>query len=107
MTKPRTFTEDNFQTETAAGVSLIDFYADWCPPCKALSPTVDQLAKKHGNSVTIGKVNVDDAKDLAQAFNVRSIPTIVALKDGKEVSRVSGNVPLNELETLITQAEAS
>lgn len=76
---------------------LLDFYADWCGPCKTLSPTVEKLAKEYTGKVAIKKVNVDDNKDLAAAFQVRSIPTLIYISEGETVGRSTGAVPENEL----------
>ena len=95
---------NTFDSAVKDGVALVDFYADWCPPCKALAPTIDKLAEKHSESSTIAKVNVDESPELAKRFGVRSIPTVVALKDAEEVGRVTGNVPLGQLEQLLEGA---
>ena len=68
---------------------LLDFYADWCGPCRMVSPLVDQIAEERSD-VVVGKVNVDEQTDLAGEFGVFSIPTLVVLKDGKEVDRAVG-----------------
>ena len=67
---------------------LIDFYADWCGPCRMLAPTVEELAKDE--RFVVGKINVDDCPDLARQFDVSSIPTLVVLKDGAETARSLG-----------------
>ena len=65
---------------------LVDFYADWCGPCKMLSPIMDEISKE----VTVYKINVDDAEDLAKEYGIFSIPCVVAFKDGKEINRSVG-----------------
>ena len=77
-------------------ITLIDFYADWCGPCRALSPIIDEIAKEATN-VTVGKVNVDTEKDLALKYKVRSIPTLVIFKGGNEISRMVGVLPKEEI----------
>ena len=77
-------------------ITLIDFYADWCGPCKALSPIIDEIADEATN-VTVGKVNVDTERDLALKYNVRSIPTMVIFKGGKEIERMVGFLPKEEI----------
>lgn len=73
---------------------LIDFYADWCMPCKALAPTIESLKEQYKNTdVIIEKVNIDDNPDLAQKYNVRSIPTLVFVNEDSEVFRMTGNQP--------------
>ncbi len=72
---------------------LIDFWADWCGPCRALAPTIKELAKEYKGKVFIGKLNVDENPSTAECFQVYSIPTMLIMKDGKEVDRVVGCVP--------------
>lgn len=76
--------EENFQSEIKnyAGVALIDFYADWCGPCKMVSPVVDEVAEEHPE-FKVCKVNVDEASTLASEFSVMSIPTLVVMKNGE------------------------
>ena len=77
-------------------IALIDFYADWCGPCKALSPIIDEIAEKEKH-IVVGKVNVEEEKDLANKYRVRSIPTMVVFKGGKEVNRLVGFMPKEEI----------
>jgi len=77
-------TEENFKTETSEGLVLVDFYADWCGPCKMLLPVLDELASEM-KEAKIVKVNVDDAKELAAEYKVTSIPNLTLLKDGEVV----------------------
>jgi len=84
------FTDSNFATETGAGVSLVDLYADWCGPCKIMAPTIDKLAKSFKGRAKVGKLNVDDHQDSAQKLGVSSIPTVVIFKNGQEVRRFVG-----------------
>jgi len=81
---------DNFDAETAKGVVLIDFWAEWCGPCRMLGPVLDEVAKEIGDDVVIAKVNVDEAQAVAMKFAVRSIPAIFILKDGKTVQQFIG-----------------
>lgn len=71
---------------------LIDFFAAWCGPCKMVSPVIDQIAAEH-TDIKVCKINIDEQSELASSFGVMSIPTLVALKDGKEISRTVGAVP--------------
>jgi thioredoxin 1 len=77
---------------------MIDFFAEWCGPCKQLTPIVEELAGEWEGKVKIVKLNVDDSQETAQKFGVMSIPTLVFLKDGEEVDRVTGALPKTALE---------
>ena len=81
-------TSENFESEVLQSdkTVLIDFYADWCGPCKMLSPIVDEVAEEN-TDIKVVKINVDNAQDLAMKYQVMSIPTLVVIKDGKEVNR--------------------
>ena len=94
------FTKDSFEKEVLESKEpvLIDFYADWCGPCKMMAPVVEKLAEKYEGKVKVGKVNSDDEPELAQMFQVMSIPNFVIIKDGKVVDRVVGAVPQQALE---------
>ena len=94
------FTKDSFEKEVLESKEpvLIDFYADWCGPCKMMAPVVEKLAEKYEGKVKVGKVNSDDEPELAQKFQVMSIPNFVIIKDGKVVDRVIGAVPQKALE---------
>ncbi|HHZ11470.1 MAG TPA: thioredoxin [Acholeplasmataceae bacterium] len=89
-------TGEEFAKETA-GTVLVDFYADWCGPCKMVSPIVDELSEENAE-IGFKKVNVDDDPDLAMRYNVRSIPTLILFKDGVEVDRVIGFTPKQRLQ---------
>lgn len=79
---------------------LIDFYADWCGPCRMVGPIVDEIAEER-DDIIVGKVNVDEEPELAERFAVFSIPTIVVLKNGEEVNRVTGARPKAQLLALL------
>lgn len=81
--------------------TLVDFYADWCGPCQAIAPTVEQLAGEYEGRVRVVKVNVDEHPELGQAYGVMSIPTLVVTKDGSEAGRVVGAVPKHVLKELV------
>jgi thioredoxin 1 len=82
---------------------LVDFYADWCGPCKQQAPILKQLADRSGDRIRIVKVNVDHSQAAAQQYQIRSIPTMILFKDGKIVWRQSGVQSLNTLEGLARQ----
>lgn len=75
---------------------LVDFYADWCGPCKMLAPVIAQIAEEHSD-VIVGKLNIDEEMDLAQRFQVTNIPTVIIFKDGAEADRVVGFVPKDDI----------
>jgi len=86
------FTDANFQ-EVAIdkeGVALVDFWAEWCGPCKMIGPVIDELATEFEGKVTVGKMNVDSNKDIPMKYGVRSIPTILILKNGELVDKHVG-----------------
>lgn len=95
-------TSENFETEVlnSEKTVLIDFYADWCGPCKMLSPIVEQVASENTN-VKVVKINIDDEQDLAINYGVMSIPTLVVIKNGQETDRVVGLIEKSEVERLI------
>jgi len=74
----------------SAPVVLVDFYADWCGPCKMLAPVLEELAEEKADSLTVAKVNVDDSPETANAFSIMSIPTIILFKDGQAVDKLVG-----------------
>lgn len=75
------------------GLMMVDFWAEWCGPCRAIAPVLDDLVKASGGRVTLAKVNVDENPGLAARYGIRSIPTILFVKDGKVVDQVIGAVP--------------
>jgi thioredoxin 1 len=83
-------TNENFEAVTSEGVSLVDFWAPWCGPCRMIAPVIDELANDFDGKANICKVNTDEQQDLAVKFGVRSIPTIVFLKNGEKVDEMIG-----------------
>ena len=94
--------EDNFEKEVLESEKtvLIDFFADWCGPCKMLSPIIEQFAKEN-EKVKVVKINVDELPDLAGKYGVRSIPTLVVIKNGEEVNRSVGLIDKSEILELV------
>lgn len=96
-----TMTKENIKDYIQSGVTLVDFYAPWCGPCKMQMPIVEELAKEIGNQANIAKVNIDDESDLSSEYNVQSIPTLLLFKDGYVVERMVGLQSKDYLERLI------
>ena len=86
-------TDSNFTQETKKGLILVDFWAEWCMPCKIIAPTLNELANEMEGKVKIGKLNIDSHPNPAGKFQVRSIPTLILLKNGVEVNRIIGVKP--------------
>jgi len=86
------FNEENFEEEVMKSEEtvLVDFYADWCGPCKMMSPIIDEIAEEQIENLKVGKVNVDNNQELAEKFGILSIPTIVILKNGKIIKTFIG-----------------
>ena len=92
---------------TAEGLLLVDFWAAWCGPCRAIAPVLDGLVSESAGRVTLAKVNVDEEPALAGRYEIRSIPTILLVKDGRIVDRVVGAVPRATLEAKVQKALAA
>ena len=90
--------EENFNDEINKGIVLVDFYADWCGPCKMMGQVLEKM-----EHVNILKVNADEFEDLSQEYGVMSIPTMILFKDGKEIAKKIGFVPQEELENWIEE----
>lgn len=86
-------TENEFQEAIAEGYALVDFYADWCGPCKMLGPVLEQLDQEYAENLNIVKVDVDVEQGLARRFGVQSIPTLILFKDGKQLDMMMGFRP--------------
>ena len=97
------FTDENFNTEALASELpvLVDFYADWCGPCKMLAPIVEALAPEYEGKVKIGKLNVDTAPNTAQKYGIMSIPTLLFIKNGEVVNKIVGLVSKADLENAL------
>ena len=81
---------ENLKEKVGAGVHLVDFWAEWCGPCRVLTPIVTELKERYEGKAGVHKVNVDDNQELAKELGIRSIPTVIIYKDGQEVDRIAG-----------------
>lgn len=95
---------NEFDQVIASGVVLVDFYADWCGPCKMLAPVLEEASKEFEGKAEIVKVNVDEDGELAQRFGVAMIPTLILFKDGQVVEQKSGYMPKPLLAKFIEKA---
>ena len=94
------FTESNFDAEVLQSdlPVFVDFYADWCGPCKMMSPVIDKLAEEFAGRIKVGKVNVDENGDLAVKYGIMSIPSMVFFKNGEVVDRIVGAIPKPQMQ---------
>ena len=92
-------TDENFENEILKSdkVCLVDFYADWCMPCKMMSPVIDKIAEELGENIKVGKVNSDENRDLVIKYQIMSIPSIFVIKDGKVVKNFVGVTSKDEI----------
>jgi thioredoxin 1 len=96
--------EDNFQETVSTGVSLVDFYATWCGPCKSLAATIDELSNDFEGKAVIGKIDVDTNAEAASLFDIRGIPTVLVFKDGQVIDRLVGVHPKSKYSELLNNA---
>lgn len=101
---PRHITGDEFQTVVQDGVALVDFWAEWCVPCHAIAPAIEELARNYGDQATIAKLNVDDYPQVASQLGIMGIPTVIIFKDGQEFKRFVGVQTYNRLASALEQA---
>jgi thioredoxin 1 len=98
-------TDDTFSKEVLShsGTVLVDFWAEWCGPCKALGPVLDSIADEYGNKLKVVKVNVDESPNTPQQYKVRGIPTLILFKNGKMVDQLVGNQPKDTIKGVINK----
>ena len=96
-------TDDTFDAEVLQSQSpvLVDYWAEWCGPCKAIAPTLEEVAKEYLGKLKVAKVNVDENGDLSARFGIRSIPTLVIFKDGRVVGQQTGALPKDQIRSLL------
>ena len=96
------FTKDSFEKALNDGsLMMVDFWAEWCGPCRMLGPVVESLAEKYEGKVLVGKVNVDQEQELAIRYGVMSIPTVIFFKNGEEIQRKVGVMPDSEFAAVL------
>lgn len=96
-------TNGEFEEFIKSGIAFIDFFAEWCMPCVMMSPIIDELNEKFRGKVKFGKVNVDDNREIAQKFNIMSIPNMIIFKDGKKIEQIIGAISQDELEMKLSK----
>ncbi len=99
------FNKDNFEENVIKSDKpvIVDFYADWCMPCKMMAPVVNQIEKSYKNDIIVGKINIDENPTIALDYRVLSIPTLLFIKDGKVIGRVEEAVTKNVVDTKIAK----
>jgi len=83
-------TDDNFESEIASGITLVDFFAEWCGPCRMMTPILEQIASENYKGAAIAKLDIDSEQKTSSQFQVTSVPTLILFKDGKEINRLVG-----------------
>jgi thioredoxin 1 len=99
-------TDENFQQEVLDSdvPVLVDFWAEWCMPCKMLAPTIDELAEEYGGSVKVGKMDTDNNRDTSMKFGISAIPTLILFHNGEPIKKFVGLQQKNELKSAIDEA---
>lgn len=97
------FTDQNFnqEIENYNGLALVDFFAEWCGPCKLMGPIIEELGKEYKSKIKVGKLNVDENKIVAEKYNIMSIPTLIIFQNGKTIQTITGYVAKEQLEEAI------
>lgn len=103
MEKPKVITEENFKSQvlSAKSPALVDFWAPWCGPCKIMGPVLEELAGEYEKKVLVGKLNVDENRNLAAKYEVQGIPTLILFKGGEVVNRIVGVAPKETVKKML------
>jgi len=106
MNKTIVLNDDNFESEVLNSEIpvLVDFWAEWCGPCRALAPAIEEIAEDYEGKVKVGKLNVDENPGAPSAYDVRSIPTLIVFKNGAVLERIVGALPKNHIVDLVDSA---
>lgn len=96
--------DGSFKTTIGTGVTLVDFYADWCGPCRMIAPIIEELSNEFAGKAKIAKLDIEKAQEVTSEFQVTSIPTIILFKDGNEVKRIVGLRDKETLKSLVADA---
>ena len=99
----KVFTDSNFDEEIKSGVTLVDFWAEWCGPCRRLAPAVDAIASEYDGRATVAKMNVDENPNVPGRFMIRGIPTLLIFKNGQLADQIVGLVPKEEITKKLDQ----
>ena len=105
MSNAKKVTDQNFNEEVieSSRPVLVDFWAEWCGPCKMIAPSLEELADDYKDSIDVAKLNVDENPNIASDFSIRSIPTLLIFKDGSPVSQIVGAVPKSTIKSKIDE----
>lgn len=95
--------DENFEKEISNGVTLVDFYADWCGPCRMMEPVIEELASEMSGKASIAKLDIESAQQVTSSFNVTSIPTLILFKNKEEVERLIGVKSKDDLTRIISK----
>ncbi|MEM4931532.1 MAG: thioredoxin [Nitrososphaerota archaeon] len=102
--EPVTLTDENFDSFISSNrLAVVDFWAEWCAPCRMLAPVIKELAKEYAGKITFGKLNVDENPKTVMKFGIMSIPTLIVFKDGQPVNMIIGAVPKRQIEVRLNR----
>ena len=98
-------TDNNFKNDVLESSKpvLVDFWAEWCGPCKSIAPSLEEISNEMSQSITIAKINIDENPNIAQEYNIRSIPALMIFKEGKLHAEMMGAIPKSQLENWINE----